>query len=45
MATIDQEVGVVPKGAFMKTPLGEVVVNKSFQGLLAQGEGIGIMQK
>lgn len=33
VATIDQEVGVVPKGAFMKTPLGEVVVNKSFQGL------------
>ena len=32
VARIDEEVGVVPRGAYMKTPLGEVVLNKSFQG-------------
>ena len=32
VACIDEEVGVVPRGAYMKTPLGEVVLNKSFQG-------------
>ena len=32
VARIDEEVGVVPRGAYMKNPLGEVVLNKSFQG-------------
>ena len=32
VARIDEEVGVVPRGAYMKTPLGDVVLNKSFQG-------------
>ena len=32
VACIDEEVGVVPRGAYMKNPLGEVVLNKSFQG-------------
>ena len=32
VSRIDEEVSVVPKGAFVRTPLGEVVVNKSFQG-------------
>ena len=32
VARIDEEVGVAPRGAYMKTPLGEVVLNKSFQG-------------
>ena len=33
VARIDEEVAVVPRGAYMKTPLGEVVLNKSFQGI------------
>jgi len=32
VSTIDNEVAVVPRGAFIKTPLGEVVQNKAFQG-------------
>lgn len=32
VARIDEEVAVVPRGAYMKTPLGDVVLNKSFQG-------------
>ena len=32
VARIDEEVGVVPRGAYMNTPLGNVVLNKSFQG-------------
>ena len=34
VARIDEEVGVVPRGAYIKTPLGEVVLNKSFQGMM-----------
>lgn len=33
VSRIDEEAAVVPRGAFIKTPLGEVVVNKSFQGM------------
>ena len=32
ISLIDNEVAVVPKGAFIRTPLGEVVQNKAFQG-------------
>ena len=32
VSIIDNEVAVVPRGAFIRTPLGEVVQNKSFQG-------------
>lgn len=30
--TIDNEVRVVPRGAFIKTPLGETHTNRSFEG-------------
>uniref|UniRef100_A0A8C6Y9H2 Radial spoke head protein 9 homolog n=1 Tax=Naja naja TaxID=35670 RepID=A0A8C6Y9H2_NAJNA len=30
---IDQEVGIVPRGAYVKSPLGPVHVNRSFEGL------------
>lgn len=33
VATIDEEVAVIPRGAYVKGPLGEVVTNKSFKGL------------
>ena len=36
VARIDEEVSVVPRGAYMKTPLGDVVVNKSFQGTVLE---------
>lgn len=42
VARIDEEVGVVPRGAYMKTPLGEVVLNKSFQGMEIHYTGIRI---
>ncbi len=29
---IDEEVAVVPRGAYLRTPLGEVVLNNSYQG-------------
>ena len=32
VACIDEEVAIVPRGAYTKTPLGEVTLNKSFQG-------------
>ena len=32
VARIDEEVAIVPRGAYMKTPLGDVVLNKSFEG-------------
>ena len=35
--TIDnicQDVAVVPRGAYMRTPLGEVLVNRTFAGWL-----------
>ena len=32
VARIDEEASVVPRGAYMKTPLGDVIINKSFQG-------------
>lgn len=34
IARIDEEVATVPRGAYMRTPLNEVVANKSFQGNL-----------
>lgn len=33
VSTIDEEVAVVPRGAYVKGPLGDVTVNKSFKGL------------
>ncbi len=32
VACIDEETAVVPRGAYIKTPLGEIVANKSFKG-------------
>lgn len=32
VATIDEETAVVPQGAYVKGPLGDVTVNRSFQG-------------
>lgn len=32
VATIDNEAAVVPRGAYVKAPLGDVVVNKSYKG-------------
>ena len=34
VATIDQEVAVVPRGAYVKAPLGDVITNRSFKGML-----------
>ncbi|CAK8692624.1 radial spoke head protein 9 homolog [Clavelina lepadiformis] len=33
VATIDEEASIVPRGAYIKTPLGEVHANRSFEGL------------
>ena len=33
VSSIDHDVAVVPRGAFIRTPLGEVVQNKTFQGV------------
>ena len=32
VAIIDEEVAVVPRGAYIKTPLDVITVNKSFKG-------------
>lgn len=32
--TIDQEVSVVPRGAYIKSPHGTVQKNRSFEGML-----------
>lgn len=32
VARIDEEVAIVPRGAYMRTPHNEVVTNKSFPG-------------
>ncbi len=32
VSTIDTEVAVVPRGAYVKAPLGDVIVNQSFKG-------------
>ena len=32
VARIDEDAAVVPRGAYIRTPLGEAVINKSFQG-------------
>ena len=32
ISKIDEEVAVVPKGAFLRTPLNEIIVNRSFTG-------------
>ena len=32
IAEIDHDVKVVPRGAFIKTPTGEVNANRSFEG-------------
>lgn len=33
VATIEEEVGIVPQGAVMKTPTGVVKINKAFEGV------------
>lgn len=33
VSRIDEEVAIVPRGAYIKNPLGEVVLNMSFQGI------------
>ena len=37
VARIDEEGGVVPRGAYLKTPTGEIILNKSFQGMWVCG--------
>lgn len=32
VSTIDAEVAVVPRGAYVKAPLGDVVLNRSYRG-------------
>ncbi len=32
ISKIDEDVGVVPKGAYLRTPLNEIIVNNSFTG-------------
>ena len=32
IAEIDQDVRIVPRAAFIKTPTGEVISNRSFEG-------------
>ncbi len=32
VSRIDEEVALVPRGAYIRTPLGEVILNNSFQG-------------
>jgi len=39
VATIDSEARIVPRGAFIKTPLGEVHTNRSFEGLSVTESG------
>uniref|UniRef100_A0A8C4QT30 Radial spoke head protein 9 homolog n=1 Tax=Eptatretus burgeri TaxID=7764 RepID=A0A8C4QT30_EPTBU len=33
VAIIDEEVAVAPRGAFIKTPTGQVIKNRSFEGI------------
>ena len=33
VASIDQEVALVPHGAYIKTPLGGIRKNRSFEGM------------
>ena len=37
IAEIDEDVCIVPRGAFQKWPTGEVVANRSFEGLTVSG--------
>ena len=32
ISKIDEDVGVAPKGAYLRTPLNEIIVNNSFTG-------------
>ena len=34
VATIDEEARIVPRGAFIKTPLNQVHTNRCFEGLI-----------
>lgn len=36
VASIDHEVAVVPHGAYIKTPLGGIRKNRSFEGMMPQ---------
>lgn len=36
VADIDEQVAIVPRGAFVKTPHGAVLQNRSFEGKLLQ---------
>jgi len=33
IAAIDEEARIVPRGAYIKTPIGQVITNRSFEGL------------
>uniref|UniRef100_UPI00358EBDB5 radial spoke head protein 9 homolog n=1 Tax=Myxine glutinosa TaxID=7769 RepID=UPI00358EBDB5 len=39
VAAIDEEVALAPRGAFIKTPIGQVIKNRSFEGLTIE-EGV-----
>nr|CAB3265811.1 RSP9 uncharacterized protein LOC100179789 [Phallusia mammillata] len=39
VSTINEEASIVPRGAFIKTPLGEVHTNRSFEGLTVTESG------
>lgn len=41
VSTIDEETAVVPHGAYVRAPLGDVVVNKSFKGRSKNGVSSG----
>jgi len=38
IAEIDDDVMIVPRSSFQKTPTGEVVCNRSFEGLTVSGK-------
>lgn len=40
IAEIDEDVSIVPRAAYQKWPSGEVVANRSFEGLTVSGMNI-----
>lgn len=43
IADIDDDVAIVPRGAFLKWPTGEVVPNRSFEGLNISGDWLDLV--
>jgi len=37
IADIDEDVRIVPRAAFIKTPTGQVIANRSFEGMSQKG--------